>query len=64
VGLAWKATPSPRPDSGARADPRRYGAAMTEPTTPTRFHEADGVEDRRVLFGGAHADVATWMGRD
>ena len=32
---------------------------MTEPITPARFHEADGIEDWRVLFGGAHAHFRT-----
>jgi 4a-hydroxytetrahydrobiopterin dehydratase len=32
---------------------------MTEPITPRRFHEADGVDDWRVVFGGACAHFRT-----
>jgi 4a-hydroxytetrahydrobiopterin dehydratase len=32
---------------------------MTEPITPQQFHETDGVEDWRVLFGGAYAYFRT-----
>jgi 4a-hydroxytetrahydrobiopterin dehydratase len=39
---------------------------VTEPITARQFHQAEGVEDWRVLFCGAYAHfrVATWLGRD
>ncbi|HEX6954861.1 MAG TPA: hypothetical protein VF156_08270, partial [Agromyces sp.] len=31
------------------------GQAAPDPITPQQFHDADGVDDWRVLYWGAHA---------
>src|SRR3990172_9279416 len=44
---------------GVPSRPEGTLKGMTELITPRQFHEADGVEDWRVLFGGACAHFRT-----
>ncbi|WP_430647438.1 VOC family protein [Agromyces sp. GXS1127] len=45
---------APAPE-GARPEPTVPEGARPEPISPQQFHDADGVDDWRVLYWGAHA---------